>query len=341
VLPLPPRLLSTGDSGIKGRSAFGFALKAPAVAFEAISYLRRLRKLIRDERPDVVQTNGMKAHLLGAWAAPPDIPVVWHLHDYLSGRLLMGRLLRGSVRPELKVVAVSRSVAEDATKVLGPRVPVVAILNAVDLQRFSPGEGQGREIDAAAGLPPAPEGTIRVGLVATYARWKGHDVFIEAISRIPRDRPARFFIAGSPLYRGTRSQWSIAELRALAERFGVLDRIGFVPHCDDPEALYRSLDVVVHASTRPEPFGRVIVEAMACGRAVVATPSGGAAELFTDGISALGSPAGDPSALADRLIRLIDEPATRVRIGEAGRIEAVKRFDRARLTEEWGRVYRG
>jgi len=341
VLPLPPRLLTTGDSGSTWRSLVGLALTAPGLTIETLAYLIRLRTLIRDERPDVIQTNGMKAHLLGSWAAPSGLPVVWHFHDYLSNRLMMGRLLRLSLRRNLKVVAVSRSVAEDASKVLGPKVPVVSILNAVDLRRFSPGVGNGVDLDRAAGLSPAPEGTIRVGLVATYARWKGHDVFIEAISRVSRDRPVRFFIAGSPLYRGTRSQWSIEELRGLAESHGVLDRIGFIPHRDDPESLYRNIDVVVHASTRPEPFGRVIAEAMACGKAVVATPSGGASELFTDGITAMGYPRGDASALAAVMLRLIDDPALRSRLGDAARIEAIQRFDRARLTEEWGRVYQG
>lgn len=341
VLPLPERLLTTGDSGLKGATMFGLALKTPLASIETCAYVMHLRKLIRHERPDVIQTNGMKAHLLGSWAAPRDVPVVWHLHDDLSGRALMGRFLRGSLRRKLTVVAVSRFVAEGAVKVLGPAVNVVPILNALDIQRFSPGVGIGSELDVIAGFPPAPDGTARVGLVATYARWKGHEVFFEAIARVPRGRPVRFIIAGSPLYRGSGSQWSLEELRTKADSLGVLDRVGFVPHRGDPETLYRALDVVVHASTRPEPFGRVIVEAMACGRAVVATPFGGAAELFTDGVSALGCPPGDSSALAAAIVRLIDNPALRSRLGETGRIEALDRFDRKRLGAEWGRLYRG
>ena len=180
---------------------------------------------------------------------------------------------------------------------------------------------------------------MRIGLVATYARWKGHSVFLDAVSRLPHHLRARFYIVGSPLYRSVGSQWSLEELRARAEAIGVADRVGFVPHRSDPEALYRALDVVVHASTRPEPFGRVIVEAMACGRAVVAVPLGGAAELFTEGVSALGVPPGDAEALAKVLTRLIESPESRSRIGEAGRRESVNRFDRTRLAKEWGRVY--
>jgi glycosyltransferase involved in cell wall biosynthesis len=347
VLPLPARVAALGDAGLglgraRERAAGRLALAArgPAAAVAASGYLAGLRRRLRDERPDVVQTNGMKAHVLGAWAAPRGVPVVWHLHDYLAPRAVMAWLLRRSARPGVRGVAVSRSVADDAARVLGPRVPVVPLYNAVDVERFRPGPGDGPWLDAQAGLPPAGPGpVVRVGLVATYARWKGHEVFLEAVARLPSDLPARFFVVGGPLYRSAGSQHDPAELRARANALGLDGRLGFAPHQDDPAAVFRALDVVVHASTRPEPFGRVIVEAMACGRAVVAAPTGGAAELFDDGVSALASPPGDAAALASALRRLIGDPALRRSLGEAGRAAAVARFDRSRLAGEWARVY--
>ena len=304
------------------------------------AYLVRLRRVFRDERPDVIQTNGMKAHVLGAWAAPRGVRVVWHLQDYLGARRVMARLLRWSRRPLVAVVALSRSVAEDAARVLGPRVPVRTVYSAVDPERFAPGAGQGGRLDEAAGLPQAPEGTVRVGLVATFARWKGHEVFLDAISRIPTDRLCRFSIVGGPIYRSPGAQYSLEELRARAESLGLGGRLGFTGHQPDPASALRALDVVVHASTKPEPFGRVIVEGMACGRAVVAMRDGGAAELFEDGVSALGCPPGDPDALAGTLLRLIDDPALRRRLGEAGRAAVLARFDRSRLAEAWADVYK-
>ena len=158
----------------------------------------------------------MKAHVLGAWAAPRGVPVVWHLHDYLGSRPVMARLLRWSARRTVRGVAVSRSVAADAARVLGPKVPVVAVYNAADLDRFAPGPGDGAWLDAEAGMPPAPEGTVRVGLVATFARWKGHEVFLDAVARLPADLPARFYIIGGPLYKSAGSQHSAEGLRAKA-----------------------------------------------------------------------------------------------------------------------------
>ena len=101
----------------------------------------------------------------------------------------------------------------------------------------------------------------------------------------------------------------------------------------------RALDVVVHASTRPEPFGRVIAEGMACGRAVIAIRDGGAAELFEDGVSALGCPPRDPDALAEAIGRVVADSELRQRLGQAGRQAALTRFDRRRLAEPWSRVY--
>ena len=97
--------------------------------------------------------------------------------------------------------------------------------------------------------------------------------------------------------------------------------------------------MVVHASTRPEPFGRVIVEGMACGRAVVAMAEGGAAELFDDGADALGCPPRDPAALAGAMRRLIEDPASAAASARAARASAEARFDRARLADAWASVY--
>jgi glycosyltransferase involved in cell wall biosynthesis len=345
VLPLPARLAAVGDAGVgpggRWRLAAGLAARGPAAAAQAAAYAARLRRRLGAEAPDLVQTNGMKAHLLGAWAAPRGVPVVWHLHDYLGSRAAMSRLLRWSARARRGVrgVAVSHSVAADARRVLGPAVPVEAVYNAVDLAHFAPGAGNGAWLDAQAGFPPADPATVRIGLVATYARWKGHDVFLEAAARVAPGLPARFFVVGGPIYRTGGSQHDPAALRARAAGLGLAGRVGFVGHQDDPAAAFRALDVVVHASTRPEPFGRVIVEAMACGRAVIAAPSGGAAELFEDGVSALGCPPGDPDALAAAVARLVGDAGLRRALGEAGRRAAAARFDRAGLAGRWGSVY--
>ena len=199
----------------------------------------------------------------------------------------MARALRWACKGVSRAIAISEAVARDAGAIL-KGVPVTVVYNAVDTAQFVPGPGDGAWLDRLAGLPAAGDGTIRVGLVATYARWKGQDLFLRAIGHMQSVRPARFYIVGGPIYKTKGSQFSHSELRDLACELGVADRLGFVPFQADTADAYRALDVVVHASTHPEPFGRTIVEAMACSRPTVVSRAGGAAELFTDGEDALG-----------------------------------------------------
>ncbi len=342
VLPLPGSAARLGDSGAKGRAGkLALALGAARASGPMAAYLGRLGKAIRASGADVLHTNGMKAHLLGSWASPSGMPLLWHLHDYLGSRAVMGRLLRMAARPGRTLgVGVSRSVADDARGVLRGRAEVTFAYNAADLRRFSP-EGPRVDLDAACGLPPAAEGTVRVGLIATFALWKGQGTFLEAVAAIPGDlrRRARFVIVGGPIYKTGGSQWTIEALKAKAEALGLAGEVGFAGFQPDPAAAIRGLDVVVHASTQPEPFGRVIVEGMACGRAVVAVETGGSGELFTPGEDALGVPAGDPGALAKALSDLIADADLRSRLGAAGRLSAEGRFDRDALAPTWEAIY--
>lgn len=342
VLPFPNQIASLGDSGLgswRGQRALALAWRVPSAASAAFVYSLKLRRILKDLAPDVLHTNGMKAHLLGAWSACRALPVVWHMHDYLGSRALMARLLRISIRPKLTIAAISESVANDIKSTLGPKTAVRMIYNAVDLKRFHPGPGDGRALDHAAGLPDPPPGTIRIGLVATFARWKGHDVFLNAIAQIGASFPCRFYIVGGPIYQSAGSQFTLSELKDRAKSLGIDQHVGFTGHQNDPAEALRGLDVIVHASTRPEPFGRVIVEAMACGRALIAVQSGGAAELFVDGREALATAPGDFKALADRISQLMHNNDLRTRLGQAGRQTAEARFGCERLAEEWPEFY--
>jgi glycosyltransferase involved in cell wall biosynthesis len=273
---------------------------------------------------------------------PADLgPVLWYVHDFVGTRPVAAALLRRAARRVSLALANSRAVAADLGKAL-PGVPVEVVYYGIDAERFAPGPGAGPWLDDLAGLPAAAPGTVRVGLVATYARWKGHDVFLRAAGEVIREvaAPVRFYVVGGPIYHTAGSQYTRAELADLAAAAGLAGRIGFVPFQKDTPAVYRSLDVVVHASTRPEPFGRTIVEAMACGGAVILARAGGAAEIGTPGADLLATPPGDVAALTHALAILIRQPELRARLGERGRQTVLARFSRARLGREMRAVYR-
>lgn len=336
VLPFPNVLARVGE---REAALWRLGLGLGRAAFATVRYRLALARAIAAFAPDVIHSNGLKMHVLAAWASTR--PLVWHLHDYLDGRRVTAALLQWNQRRCARVVANSGSVASDAVRALGGGTPVVTIWNAVDLARFSPC-GERLDLDAAAGLPPVSPGTLRVGLVASLGRWKGHTTFLRALALVRHDRPdldVRGYVVGDAVYDTAGSQYSIEELRALSEALGLRDRVGFTGFASRPDAVFRGLDVVVHASTAPEPFGLVIAEAMACGRALVVSAAGGAAELVTPGVDAVVHAPADAIELASQLVRLAENGELRGRLGQAARQTAERSFDRARLGPEFASLY--
>ena len=325
VLPMPDALASFGEWSLRGVPAVA---KRSAALLAAVSaarpYQRVLHSLLVEINPDVVHTNGFKLHVLGSRAAPRGAAVVWHLHEFVFNRPLSSRMLRHHVPRAGAIVANSLSVARDARAALGSAAPVEHVYNAVDLAEFSP-SGPVVDLDALAGLPPPPAGTTRVGLVATFARWKGHETFLRALRDM--SAPVRGYIVGGSVYDTAGSQYTVGELRSLAASIGVERRVAFTGFVEDPASVMRALDVVVHASTDPEPFGLVIAEGLACGRPVVLSAGGGAAELVEDGRDAMTLVPGDAPALARALERLANDESLRARLGNAARSTAIRRFD--------------
>src|ERR1700722_15168182 len=279
--PMPESLAQIGDAGVDGPAGtqvgrFSLAASLARAASPTVLCPRSLARKNDASSPTVIHTNGFKMHLLGAWAAGAKTPVIWHVHDYVSARPVMARLMRLEAHRCAAAIANSTSVADDLCAVCpdpseasgaGRRArhrhfDITTVYNAVNLDQFNP-DGSVAPLDELSGLAPPPAGTIRVGLVATFARWKGHEVFLRALVALPAGVSVRGYIIGAPVYQTRGSQYSIAELRALLSELGLAGRVGFTGFVDDVGAAMRALDIVVHASTQPEPFGLSIIEAMA------------------------------------------------------------------------------
>jgi glycosyltransferase involved in cell wall biosynthesis len=141
------------------------------------------------------------------------------------------------------------------------------------------------------------------------------------------------------VYQTRGSQYSTAELRALASQLGLADRVGFTGFVDDVAAAMRALDIVVHASTQPEPFGLSIIEAMAVGRPVIASRAGGAAEIVEASGGAVFHSPGDAADLANRIAQLAGDSAKRQCLGRAGRAATERLFARPRLAQQLIPIY--
>jgi glycosyltransferase involved in cell wall biosynthesis len=128
-------------------------------------------------------------------------------------------------------------------------------------------------------------------------------------------------------------------LGRLVETLGITSRVEFRGFVEDVSRELARLDILVHASVLPEPFGQVVLEAMAAGLPVVAANAGGPAEVVTDEVNGLLYPTGDERALANALRRLAGDPALRDQLGQAGRARALD-FSPSRIGPEVVNVYR-
>src|SRR6266850_3482713 len=336
VLPLPAPLARLGDA----RATLGWPLARHLIlsALTAPSYARTLTRCLADIRPDLVHSNSIKTHVLGVAAAPRGVPVLWHLHDFIGARPVSRRVLRFLRRRCAVALANSSAVAADAERVFDGGLPVYCIPNGIDLDEFSPA-GAALDLDALCGLPPARPEVVRIGLIATMAFWKGHDVFVRALRSLARHATFRAYVIGGPVYQTAGSQVSVDEVRRTVAECGLERQVGLAGFVDRPAAAMRALDVVVHASTRPEPFGLVIAEAMGCGRAVIASRRSGVAEFVRDGEDAIlcESNAAD---LTRALRAAVGERGLRSRLGAHARVTALKYFDRERMGGDAISVYR-
>lgn len=326
--------LGRGDPG-------GILRRLPGLARELRGYLDRLAACAEDFRAGIVHTNGIKSHVLG-WrvARRTGAALVWHMRDFLDRGPVARTLACLTRRIPDRIVANSHAVLRHLDLPLGRRLDAHVVYNPIDTRRFRPGAG-GAAFRRELGLAPD---ALLAGIVSAFAPWKGIDVFLRAAALAVRHFPtARFLVVGGEIY-DTRTPGNVgmeARLRELVAGLDLGDRVVFTGFREDAAAAIDALDVVVHGSTRPEPFGRVVAEGMACGKAVVATRGGGVLEIIDEGKTGLLVPMSDPGAMAAAMARLLAAPALRRRLGDAARRAAVRRFDTAVHVEAVMEIWRG
>lgn len=171
--------------------------------------------------------------------------------------------------------------------------------------------------DEKLALPRAADGRIRVGMVGMFTRWKGHIPFLKAFAlaapRAPRLDAWLFgrVVPGQEAYG--------REVLQLVETLGLQDRVRIVDDRSSPETIYPDVDFTAHCSTTPEPFGRVVIEAMSFGRPIVAAAQGGPTEVVTAGENGFLVDPLDEARLAGYLVEMANDDDKRVAMGEAAR----------------------
>jgi glycosyltransferase involved in cell wall biosynthesis len=184
-------------------------------------------------------------------------------------------------------------------------------------------EAEARAARAALGVPA--DGSL-IGVFGRLQRWKGQDVFVEAALQVARARPgSRFIVVGGSVF-GLEPAFLEGLKRRVSES-GLTERVMFTGFRTDVPALMAACDIVCHTSRVPEPFGMVIIEAMALGRPVIASRGGGPTEIIESGTSGILVAPEDPEALASEMLRLCDDSGERRRLGDNAARRVKDSFD--------------
>ncbi len=294
--------------------------------------LHRLRAIVRTEKADIIHGNGTRENIaLGIVGRLIGVPSVWHLRNLVAmGMIDIEKPLAFLPR---RIIANSRAVAKRLRRKTSAKKKLTVIYNGVDMRLFSGGDSAGVRSELGAG-----EGSVLVGIVGRIGAGKGHEVFMHAAKRALEDdggENLRFAIIGDELFtdngRGGR-------MKDLVERLGISDSVVCTGYRDDVERVMGALDILVLASEN-EPFGRVLIEAMAAGKALVATSAGGVREVVEGGVTALLVRPGDVELMANAITRLSRDHELRERMGESGKNRVRKKFSIEEHVSKIERIY--
>jgi glycosyltransferase involved in cell wall biosynthesis len=301
---------------------------------------RAIRRLARDTAADVIHANSFRAGLAASFAARLGArrPLV-HLHDCLPSTA-SARATEQVLSRSAATILANSSYTAACFNGGRSRAPVAIVHNPIDLDRFQPEKVDRAEARAELGLDPDQ---FVIAVLAQITPWKGQDTALEATG-VLRDRglDVHLVLAGEVKFRRPLTRYDndafLRDLRDSVRFLGLEDAVSFTGDCADPPRLLRAVDCVLMPSWA-EPWGRVVVEAMAMGTPVIATSVGGPTELVEDGRNGLLAVPRNPAAWADAVHRVMTEPGLRDEMVTAGR-ETARRFSRDAYVERILGVYR-
>jgi glycosyltransferase involved in cell wall biosynthesis len=314
------------------RAGLGAGRQAARLAAEELPAALALARVIRRERPDVIHLgNGVRANFDGILAGLlTRTPIVCHVKGFEK----YGARERWAARRITTMVCMTQAVLDHCRAHGLHPTDARVVYDAVDeawLRPQRPALEVRRELGIGADAPC-------IGIAGNIQPWKGQSVLIEALGLLGEHPDVHCVVAGG-VHRAGEAY--AAELRDRVEALGLGSRVHFIGFRADIPDVMNAWDVVVHASVRPEPFGRVILEAMLLGKPVIATAAGGVPELIDDGRTGFLVPPGDAPTLADRLRRVLSAPGEAQAIGACAQTWARQHFSLARQVAEMSEIYEG
>jgi glycosyltransferase involved in cell wall biosynthesis len=313
------------------RSGLTAGRHAARLSVEEIPTALALARIYRRERADVVHLgNGLRANFDGIIAGVlTRTPIICHIKGFEK----YGARERWASRRTDVVVCMTHAIL-DYCRERGVNPPDARVVyDGVD-ESWLKVERPAHDVRVELGIP---NGSPCLGILGNIQEWKGQHVLVEAMAAVARQHPkVRCLIVGGVHRAGERYA---AELRARCAALGLGDSVSFVGFRDDVPDVINALDVVVHASVRPEPFGRVILEGMLMAKPVVATNAGGVPELIEHGRTGFLVPPGDVGAMAACLSDVVARRDEAAAIGARAQSWARERFALARQVNEMSELY--
>ncbi|PHJ63864.1 glycosyl transferase family 1 [Nostoc linckia z18] len=288
-------------------------------------------KVIKKARKyDLIYANTQKALVVGAIASFfSRRPLVYHLHDILSTEHFSQTNLRIAVnlanRFASLVIANSQASQTAFIKAGGRQDIIEVVYNGFELKNYQTNEYDIKKLQQNLEL----QGKFVVGHFSRLAPWKGQHILIDALAQCPPQVTA--ILVGDALFG---EQNYVQQLHEQVAKLGLENRVKFLGFRSDIPQLMAACDLVAHTSTSPEPFGRVIVEAMLCEKPVIAAKAGGAMELIEHGLNGFLVTPGEPQELAQMIITCLQETEITATIAKNARITASQRFDVATINQQ-------
>ena len=308
--------------------------KNPVVIYKNIS---RLVGLIERENVDLIHVRSRAPAWSAFYAAKrTKRPLVTTFHGTYNAGSSIKRAYNSVMTKGDRVIAISGFIAEHVRRLYGvPASRLRIIQRGVDLNRFNPSTVSAERVVQLANEWRLTEGHPVIMLPGRLTRWKGQTVFIEAVAKLER-RDIRCLIVGSDQGRYDYRR----ELEAMVETYNLGEVVRIVDHCPDMPAAYMLSDAVVSASIDPEAFGRVMIEAQALGRPVIASDHGGAIETVLPEKTGWLVPPGDVDALSASLAEVLalDEVA-RGRLSDAAIANVTENFSKHKMCAKTLEVY--
>lgn len=291
---------------------------------------RMVAEFIQSHDIDVVYSNTL-AVWAGALAAKrTKRPHVWHIHETLENpKPLVSMMRRFVPSHSVRVVGVSGAVLKNILVTPEARAKGVVIYNGMDPHIWLTAPGRNR-VRLELGIRPDD---VAVGMVARISKMKAPDLAVQAISPLMKQYTnLHCFLAGGPVLGQTEV---LAELEQLVATSAAPERFHLLGERRDAPDLMAAMDMLIAPSRYGEGASLTIIQALFAGKPVVATDAGGNSELVVQGESGYIVPAGNTQALAQALIRLVDDVSLRESMGKQGYQRAMRLFTLDHQIEEF------